>query len=398
MKKYLSCLLAVLLFLIACSTNEKLDEENIDKPSKSELYAEKTMANMTLKEKIGQMLIVSDDSTIADEELLNKLKEIKPGGFILFSENVESYEQATKLINDINSTSTIPMFMSIDQEGGRVQRIKSLSDQEVTIFPPMYDLGLTNDEKLAYDVGRIMGEELRAFNINMDFAPVLDIYSNPLNTVIGNRSFGTTSETVSTMALSFSKGLMSTGIIPVYKHFPGHGDTAEDSHHTLPVIIKTKEELMDLELKPFIEAINNGAEIIMVGHLAVPNITQNNTPSSLSKEIVTGLLKEELNFEGLVITDALNMGALTSEYTEEEIYIQAINAGVDILLMPEFDQTTIDIIENAIATGIIAEEEINNSVEKILELKYDKLWVENNYTKEYLNSLEHQQIVAKINS
>lgn len=155
---------------------------------------------------------------------------------------------------------------------------------------------------------------------------------------------------------------------------------------------------MDLELKPFIEAINNGAEIIMVGHLAVPNITQNNTPSSLSKEIVTGLLKEELNFEGLVITDALNMGALTSEYTEEEIYIQAINAGVDILLMPEFDQTTIDIIENAIATGIIAEEEINNSVEKILELKYDKLWVENNYTKEYLNSLEHQQIVAKINS
>ena len=200
------------------------------------------------------------------------------------------------------------------------------------------------------------------------------------------------------MALSFAEGQESTGIISVYKHFPGHGNTSEDSHYTLPVITKTKEELMNLELKPFIEAINNGADVIMIGHLAVPSITKDDTPASLSKEIITDLLKNELGYNGLVITDALNMDALTNEYTEEEIYVNAINAGVDILLMPDFDNEMIEIITNAIANGTIAIEEIDNSVEKILELKYDKLFIENPYTKEYLGSTEHQEIISRIPS
>ena len=181
-----------------------------------------------------------------------------------------------------------------------------------------------------------------------------------------------------------------------YKHFPGHGDTLEDSHNTLPIINKTKEELMEMELKPFIEAIKNDAKIIMVSHLAIPKITNDNTPASLSKVIVTDLLKEELGFDGLVITDALNMKALTNEYTEEEIYMNAINAGVDILLMPDFDIETIDIIKNAILNQEISEERINESVKKILNLKYDLLEEENTYTKEYLGSIEHQEIISKI--
>ena len=153
-----------------------------------------------------------------------------------------------------------------------------------------------------------------------------------------------------------------------------------------------------MELKPFIEAIENDAEIIMVSHLAVPKITGNNTPATLSKEIITDLLKEELGFDGIVITDALNMKALTNKYTEEEIYINAINAGVDILLMPDFDIETINIIKQAITSAEISEEQIDKSVSKILDLKYDLLEEENIYTKEYLGSISHQEIISKITS
>ena len=395
--KKISGLFILLLLITACSPKE-LNQEKVFEEEKSdkEVWIEEQLSKMTLEEKIGQMLIVSDYSTSVDEELKNKLIELKPGGFILFKENFESYEQTEKLINDINSTAEIPMFISIDQEGGRVQRLKELSDQKITAIPSMYQLGLTNDTELATDIGRVVGEELRVFNINLDFAPVLDILSNPDNTAIKDRSFGTTSEQVSKMALSFSHGLTSTGIIPVYKHFPGHGDTLKDSHDELPVITKTKEELMELEFKPFIDAINDGAQMIMVGHLAIPKIVGNNTPASLSRIIVTELLKEELGFDGLVITDALNMEALTENYTEEEIYIKAINAGVDILLMPNFDQRTIEIIAHAVQNQQISEEKIDDSVRKILGLKYDNLFIDNNYTREYLGSLEHQEIIQKV--
>ena len=387
MKKLL--LLFLLLTLSGCS-------EDIQIQDNKELWVKEELESMSLEEKIGQMLIVSFDNLENDEELLDRFKEVKPGVFILFSDNFESYSQTKKLINDINSTSDIPMFVSIDQEGGRVQRLKELDDQTVSVIPAMYELGLTNDINLAYEVGRVMGEELRDFNINMDFAPVLDIYSNSENTVIGDRSFGNNPELVTNMALSFSKGLESTDIIPVYKHFPGHGDTYEDSHQELAIIDKTKEELYELELIPFIEAINRGANVIMVGHLALPNITGNYIPASLSKEIINDLLREELGFKGIVVTDALNMKALTNEYSKEEIYILAIKAGVNILLMPDFDKTTIDIISKAVLTGVISEELINESVEKILTLKYDKVFVNNSYTKDYLGSLEHDSVIKKI--
>lgn len=397
LKKFIAGLSILLIILIVYFRNINLKENNSEPEiDEKESWIEEKMKSMSLEEKIGQMLIVYDYSQEVDDELLNKLNEIKPGGFILFRKNFANYEQTQKLISDINSTSEIPMFISIDQEGGRVQRLKELDDQTITLFPSMYELGNTNDENLADEVGKVMGEELRVFNINMNFAPVLDIYSNPSNTVIGDRSFGRTAETVSKMALSFSEGLKSTGIIPVYKHFPGHGNTFEDSHDTLPIINKTKEELMELELKPFIDAIDNGAEVIMVGHLAVPKITGDTTPASLSRKIVTDLLKKELGFEGIVITDALNMGALTSKYSEEEIYINAINAGVDLLLMPNFNKETINMLINAINNGTIKIEEIDDSVTKILSLKYDYLLKENTYTIEYLNSLEHQEILSKI--
>lgn len=387
MKKVLIIFITVLLFITGCGSKNTTKELS---------KAEQLMKNMTLEEKIGQMLIVYYRTSEADSNLVNILNEVKPGGFILFGENFESYEQAKKMIDTINSTSDIPMFMSVDQEGGRVQRIKNLSDVNVTIIPSMNRVGNMNDEKLSYDVGRVVGEELRVFGINMDFAPVLDIYSNVDNTVIGNRSFGNTSEIVTKMGLSFAKGLQSTGVIPVYKHFPGHGDTSEDSHYTLPVITKTKEQLEELELIPFKEAIKNNAKVIMIGHLAVPNITGDNTPASLSKKVINDWLKEELGYKGLVITDALNMGALTNDYSKKEIYVNAINAGVDLLLMPSPSKEAVRIIKEAVANGEINEKQIDESVLKILELKCDELYKDNKYTKDYLGSTEHQEIISKI--
>ena len=387
MKKVLIIFITVLLIITGCGSKNTTKELS---------KAEQLMKNMTLEEKIGQMLIVYYRTSEADSNLVNILNEVKPGGFILFGENFESYEQAKKMIDTINSTSDIPMFMSVDQEGGRVQRIKNLSDANVTIIPSMNRVGNMNDEKLSYDVGRVVGEELRVFGINMDFAPVLDIYSNVDNTVIGNRSFGNTSEIVTKMGLSFAKGLQSTGVIPVYKHFPGHGDTSEDSHYTLPVITKTKEQLEELELIPFKEAIKNNAKVIMIGHLAVPNITGDNTPASLSKKVINDWLKEELGYKGLVITDALNMGALTNDYSKKEIYVNAINAGVDLLLMPSPSKEAVRIIKEAVANGEISEKQIDESVLKILELKCDELYKDKKYTKDYLGSTEHQEIISKI--
>ena len=393
--KKLFCFLFVLLF-IASGCNKEINTPN--RESDKENRIEEQLKEMSLEEKIGQMLIVSYEGTNVTEELFSLLNQVKPGGFILFSNNFSDYEQTQKLITDIKSTSEIPMFISIDQEGGRVQRIKNLSDQEITIIPPMYEIGLTRDEDFAYQVGKVIGEELRVFDINMDFAPVLDIYSNPNNTVIGDRSFGTTSDIVSTMAISLASGLQDTGVISVYKHFPGHGDTLEDSHDTLPIVTKTKEELMNFELIPFIQAIENGAEAIMVGHIAVPSITKDNTPATLSKVLIQDLLKDELGFQGLVITDGLNMKSLTNLYSQEEIYINAILAGVDILLMPEFSLNTIEIIKNAVLNGEISEERIDDAVTKILTLKHEKLSNDNPYTRDYLNSINHKEIINKIKS
>lgn len=327
--------------------------------------------NMTLEEKIGQMIIMSYRNPQMDDTLRSMLETVKPGGFILFSENFEDYNQTNTLIKNIKSTSKIPMFMSIDQEGGRVQRLKELEGTDLTIIPAMSEIGISNDENLAYDTGKTIAKELNMFGINMDFAPVIDIYSNPQNTVIGDRSFGDNATLVSKMGIALEKGLSDNNVIPVYKHFPGHGNTEVDSHYDLPVVTKSKKELLESDVIPFKNAIDSGAKIIMVGHLAVPSITNGNTPASLSKELITNFLKNELGYKNIVTTDALDMKAITNNYTDKQVYELAINAGVDILLMPNNPVMAISLIKESINEGTISEEQINNSVRKILTLKYE---------------------------
>ncbi len=390
--------LFVLLFLVACSSSKDKKEKNIDDLTGIDRKVEEKLNEMTLDEKIGQMMIVFYNSTSMDSTLKSALEDVQPGGFILFAENVSDYENTLKFIKEVKATAKIPMFMSIDEEGGNVQRLYYLKGDDITNVPYMYDLGLKDDVALTKEVGKLLAEELRVFGINMDFAPVIDVYSNPNNKVIGKRSFGNDKELVSCHGIALASGLEENGVIPVYKHFPGHGNTATDSHYALPVVNKSRQELYDLDLYPFEQVIKNDAKVIMVGHLAVPSITGDNTPASLSKKMVTDFLKGELGYDGLVITDGLNMGALTNYYSSDEICGKAVEAGVDILLMPSSSRKCLASIKNAIARGDIDEERIDESVRKILKLKYEYLEkeFEEYLPKEYLNSKEHQEIIDKI--
>ncbi len=379
--------------------NENIEEskpKELTEEEKINIKIEETISKMTLREKIGQMLIISYESDYTDE-LENILNEVKPSGFIVFPQNITTYEETVEYISNVRKTESIPMFISIDQEGGRVQRIKNIPDINVQTIPSMLELGKTNDSELSYKVGSVLAKEIAAFGINLDFAPVIDIFSNPNNTVIGDRAFGTDSQTVINMAIPFAKGMESEDIIPVYKHFPGHGDTDADSHVELPIITKTKEELYENELLPFKAAIQNNAKMIMIGHIALPNITGDYTPASLSKVIIDEILRKEMGFDGVVITDAINMKALQDNYTLEEICNYSINAGVDIILMPLEPIQTLNTIEKLVNNGTISEERINDSVERILRLKYSTKLDEKKYLKkDNIGTQENINIINKI--
>ena len=395
MKKILT-LLMILIVITGCNSNIKNEIETTkNEETKKELtiedIVEEKMSKMTIEEKIAQMLVVYYSKDEVDSTLKNVFTTNTPGGFILMKDNITTYEKTKKFVDNLKNLSDVPLIISIDQEGGNVQRLKAITDKDVTNIPYMYNVGLKNDTKLTYKIGKVIAEELRTIGVNVDYAPVLDIYSNPNNTVIGKRSFGKTKEIVSNHSIELAKGLMDNKVVPTYKHFPGHGDTAIDSHVGLPIINKTYDELKKEELVPFINAINNDAKIIMVGHLALPKITGDNTPATLSKKIVTDILKNDLGYKGLVITDGLNMGALTKNYTDEQIYVGAINAGCDLLLMPNGSKKAIEIIKNN-----IDEKRIDESVRKILIFKYTYLDEDNTLDESYLGSKEHKDIINQI--
>jgi beta-N-acetylhexosaminidase len=395
------CILIVLLisvFFLNFKSEKNYDSLKVDKLinndiDKDELLEKvnKKLNSMSLDEKIAQLFVVAWRDSDTYDDLYGLFRDKKLGGFILFKENMSTYDKTKTLISNLQAYNDIPLIISMDQEGGLVQRLKYLKDVKVTDIPYMYYLGKTKDENLAYQVGKVMARELRTIGVNVVFSPDIDIYSNPKNTVIGKRSFGSDYLLVNKMAGSLAKGLEETGVIPTYKHFPGHGDTDVDSHVDLPIIEKNYEELKDLELQTFSYTVNNNAKLIMVGHIALPNITGDNTPASLSKVLITDILKKDLNYNGLVITDALNMKALTDNYTQEEIIVKAIEAGVDILLMPEDIEKSLECVKSN-----ISEERINESVKKILMFKYSYLENYELLDKDFLGCKEHKDIISKI--
>lgn len=339
------------------------------------------LAGMTVEQKAAQLLVAGIEGTEPGEDAVQAIQGYQVGGVILFGRNVESAEQLAALTNGLKELNGdyVPLFLCVDQEGGRVDRMPP----EVSRTPSAWSVGQTLDtEGVGAAYGALLAEECAAFGFNMDFAPSLDIWSNPDNTVIGDRAFGTDAATVTGAANETALGILSGGVIPVAKHFPGHGDTAVDSHYGLPVVDKSLEELEELELRPFRQAIDTtcvygtyggdtSIPAIMVAHILLSQIDPDN-PASLSPEVVTGLLREEMGYEGVVCTDDLTMGAISNTYGMGEAAVLAVEAGCDLLLVchgaDNLAEAHAALVE-AVDSGRIPEERLDESVYRVLSLK-----------------------------
>ncbi len=334
---------------------------------------DKTIEDMTLREKIGQMLMVYYNGDELDDYLINSLKENQPGGFIVSGANLTTYDKTKKLITGLNRYVDLDMIIAIDQEGGTVQRLYDISDKKAVFIPNMYDVGVKNDKNISYKIGNIIGDEVSSIGCNAVFAPVLDVGDYNIS-AMSKRMLSSDKDIVIDNAMEIYNGIEDSGVISIVKHFPGIGNTSDDTHDNgVSIVNKTYDELYDEDLQPFITAIDNKVSMIMVGHSSYPKITGDNLPASLSFVIVNDILRIKLGYDGIVIIDAVNMGTLANNYSEKYIYTTAINAGVDMFIMPNGSKRVIDLIENEVKNGNIKEEKINDAVNRILKLKKEKL-------------------------
>lgn len=332
------------------------------------------LAAMTVEEKVGQLLIGGFEGTEIGDQATRLVQEYQVGGLILYGRNIAGAGQLVTLTNGLKALNGdgIPLFLSIDQEGGGVDRMPP----EVRRTPGAYCVGQTGSVPAAQSYGDVLAAECAAFGLNLDFAPVLDVWSNPGNTVIGQRAFSADARTVAGLGPAAARRMMDQGIIPAVKHFPGHGDTAVDSHVGLPVVDKSPEELEETELIPFRAAIQSAGTdgqvpAVMVAHILLTQLDPER-PASLSPAVVTGLLREELGFAGAVLTDDLTMGAVTQSYGLGEAAVLAVEAGCDILLVCH-GQDSVPAVRTAlleaVASGRITTERLDESVYRILRLK-----------------------------
>jgi len=391
------------------TTNEGVNtppQSNVDgtasedlKPTEPVDAAKELLKGMTTAEKIGQLVVVGMEGTIIDEDSRKFIKDYHVGGFIFYKDNIENTQQALSLFNDLKKSNVgnkVPLWMSVDEEGGRVTRMP----KEFLKLPTNKAIGKKNDTKLSNEIGQILGRELQGFGLNMDFAPVLDINSNPNNPVIGDRSFGNQAKLVSSLGIATMKGLESQGVVPVIKHFPGHGDTSVDSHIGLPVVEHDLDRLRKLELVPFQDAIKQQAEVVMIAHLLMPKVDPD-VPASISKKIITDLLRDELGFNGIVMTDDMTMGAIAENYDLQKASVQTVLAGTNIVLIghdAKKGQSVIQALTDAVNHGKISEDVLNNRVYTILKVK-EKYKLTNDPAKgpdvQSLNS-DIQQILNKV--
>jgi beta-N-acetylhexosaminidase len=369
------------------------EEEEIDE-------IQKIVDDMTIDEKIGQLFIFGLEGTELDENVIKAIEENHIGGFIFFKNNIVNAGQAVKLLNGLkerNSSNRLPLFLAVDEEGGIVSR---LSDIYLDL-PSARTIGNVNDEKISLEYGKVLGERVKELGFNMNFAPVLDVNSNPKNPVIGKRAFGTEVGTVAKHGLKVMEGINSNNVISVVKHFPGHGDTSTDSHIGLPVIDKSLKQMENLELIPFARAIEKDVDAIMVAHILFTQLDGEN-PATLSPKVISELLREELSFDGVVISDDMTMGAITENYTIEEASYKFLKAGGDILLIcHEYENQikALSRIKEEVEKGNISEQELNDKVYRIVKLKMkyalEDLPVEH-YNVAAVNS-HIQELLKKIN-
>lgn len=389
--KLMLILIIMCVLLTSCKSKEEIDDKGInsknqnvkDKETDEELrdnvenqenkqkenISQKIRA-MSIDEKIGQLIISGFEGTEINSDVQKLISEYKIGGFILFSRNIKDTYQTRSLLNGLkneNSNNDHPLFLSIDEEGGRVSRLP----KDYIKLPTAMDIGNKNKEEISYNLGQILGKRVKSLGFNVDFAPILDIYSNPKNTVIGDRAFGSTVQRVVDNGLNVIEGIRSVNIIPAAKHFPGHGDTLIDSHLSLPKVEKTLEELKSFELKPFNEAIKKDVEMIMIAHILYPNIDEK-YPSSMSNKIIGEVLRKDLGYKGVVVSDDMTMGAIRENYSIEEASLEFLKAGGDIALVCHGIQNTISTINHikkSVEVGELSVEQLDEKVYRVLKLK-----------------------------
>ena len=358
----------------AADTSSSTADENAGK--KDEIT--KMMSEMSLHEKICQLFVVTPEGltgydlvTESGAATLDALKEYPVGGLIYFAQNLENTEQTKTMISataESNSVvSDIPLFFAVDEEGGIVARCADKLG--TTAFKPMYNYREKGTDT-AYSNAFTIASDIAGLGFNLDFAPVADTWSNPDNTVIGTRAYSDDFQQAAELVAGAVKGFKDGGVVCSLKHFPGHGDTAEDSHVGMASSYKTVDELENAEYLAFESGIAAGADMVMVGHITMVNI--DNQPASLSKTIITDELRGKLGFDGVVVTDALAMGALANYYSSDEIAVAVLKAGGDLLLMPEDLDSAVKGIEKAVKNGDLTEKRIDESLERVLRLKKER--------------------------
>lgn len=326
--------------------------------------------HMSLDEKIGQMIFSGVNGKEMTTETKNIIQKYHVGGIILFGNNIESNTQTVNFLNDIksaNARNPYPLFLGVDEEGGSVTRVPA----EMESLPTNHEIGKLNEPEISFKVGTILGEQMKNLGFNLNFAPVLDVNSNPDNPVIGDRSFGDNPNIVTKLGIETMKGMQNEKIISVIKHFPGHGDTNEDSHVELPKLNKNYKNLSETELVPFKKAISEGADMNMIAHILLPKIDPT-YPASMSKEVITSILRNDYDFDGVVITDDLTMDAITDHYHIADAAVQAVKSGGDLLLLahnPSLIGDVFDKLKTAVENGEIDEARIDESINRIAHLK-----------------------------
>ncbi len=342
-------------------------------------WAERTLAGMTLREKVGQLMMpfvlgnFAPEGSETHDRIVDVIEQENVGGLIM---SVGSPTEVAVKLNDLQDHSKYPLLVAADLETGAGFRFRgavhiptNIALGGATTFPSLMAFGATGDPRHAYQMGKVTALEARAMGVHVPFAPVLDVNNNPDNPIINIRSFGEDPQAVADMGVALVRGLQDFGAVATGKHFPGHGDTGTDSHLEMPIILVGRERLDAVELVPFRAAIEAGVKGIMTAHIAVPAISGETIPATVSRRVLTGLLRNDLGFDGIIFTDAMDMVAVSRLFPRGEAAVRAVLAGADVILMPSDVKRAIDAIVSAIDAGRLTEARIDESVGRLLRLK-----------------------------
>lgn len=335
---------------------------------------------MTLEERVGQLFMVNLEQLDTrkgnyyefkkcTKTMKAALQEIPVGGVILFSRNIARIKQTRNLISGLQDTSVTPLFVAVDEEGGDVARIASNPKMKTTVFPSAEEIGKTQDGDYVYEMGRTIAREIRLLGFNVDFAPVADVKTSKLNTEIGNRSFGGDPDQVADLVSAFVQGCQERGVSATLKHFPGQGASDGDTHQENVDIDRSITKLRKTDFVPFQAGIKSGADFVMVSHISVSRVTETREPASLSELVMRTILRDELGFRGVIVTDALDMSSITDNYTSAEAAYQTIKAGADVILMPSNLREAYQAVLAHVQDGSISEMRLQESVVRILATK-----------------------------